>query len=237
MRVLLALLIVTSAIDSTPLSAAPACPARDLSVTIQIHDYANVREDSWSRASDIVTRLYRRIEVRTEWYEVLRPRDRRARAARGQETRQDPIAQLTIIVLTPQMAARGRVRDGVLGYAAVAESGMGRIAYVIYDRVRQVAAEAAADEVELLGFVMAHEIGHLLLGRGSQSETGLMRGHWDRRELRRFDALTLEFSAPEALRIHNTIQNEAARTAALAAGAGARADTCLATEINRGEPR
>jgi hypothetical protein len=240
MRPVLALLIMTLAIDRARLSAAPApeCPERDLAVTIQIHDYAHVREDSWSRASDVVTRLYRKIEVRTEWRGVLRPGDRPTRAARGQEPREDPIAQLTIIVLTPEMAARGRVRDGVLGYAAVAENGMGRIAYVIYDRVRQVAMEAAANEVELLGFVMAHEIGHLLLGRGSQSETGLMRGHWDRQDLRRVDALKLEFSAPEARQIRSTIENESARIAALAAGAGARAaNTCLATDINRGDSR
>jgi hypothetical protein len=65
-----------------------------------------------------------------------------------------------------------------------------------------------------------------------------MRGHWDRQDLRRVDALKLEFSAPEARQIRSTIENESARIAALAAGAGARAaNTCLATDINRGDSR
>jgi hypothetical protein len=76
------------------------------------------------------------------------------------------------------MAARGRVADGVLGFAAVASEGMGRIAYVIYDRVRSIATEAATPEGELLGFVMAHEIGHLLLPRGPQPSAGLMKDCW-----------------------------------------------------------
>ena len=105
------------------------------------------------------------------------------------------------------MAARGRFADGALGMAAVADEGMGRIAYAIYDRVRDTASRAGIGEADLLGFVMAHEIGHLLLPRGSQPESGLMRGRWTIRNFRRIDVANLEFSPLQASQIRVTIEN------------------------------
>jgi len=37
----------------------------------------------------------------------------------------------------------------------------------------------------ILGDVVAHEIGHLLLGSRAHSATGIMRGWWDRAQLQR----------------------------------------------------
>src|SRR5262245_2199390 len=137
----------------------------NLPVTIQIHDYARVPSQALSRASAIVTAVYAKIGVRTEWTGVFQREVRRGGSSASRELSNAPIAQLTILILTPKMAARGRFADGVLGLAAVADEGMGRIAYAIYDRVRSTAAQAGMDEGDLLGFVIAHEIGHLLLPR------------------------------------------------------------------------
>jgi hypothetical protein len=82
---------------------------------------------------------------------------------------------------------------------------MGRIAYAIYDRVRDTAARAAMNEDDLLGFVMAHEIAHLMLPRGSHVETGLMRGHWDVRDFRQTDVRKLGFSPQQASEIRSTL--------------------------------
>ena len=81
---------------------------------------------------------------------------------------------------------------------------MGRIAYAIYDRVRDTAAQAAMDEDDLLGFVMAHEIAHLLLPRG-HTQTGLMRGHWNVRDFQEIDVVTLGFSPQQASGIRSML--------------------------------
>jgi hypothetical protein len=213
MRGVIAHLMITVAICGARLSSAPEPPEGELPVTIQIHDYSRVPGESLSRATTIVTRLYDTIGVRTEWIGVVRPRER-AESRRREEPR-PPIGQLTIIVLTTNMAARGRVAEGVLGYAAVASEGMGRIAYVIYDRVRSIAADAATHEGDLLGFVMAHEIGHLLLPRGPQPSTGLMKGCWAARDFRGMNILALAFSAQQASDIRRTIENEATARSAV----------------------
>jgi hypothetical protein len=181
----------------------------DLTVTIRIHDYAHVPSESLSRASDAVTRLYATIGVETAWYDVLRFPIRRTHATGGKEADR-AIAQLTINILTPDMAARGRIPADALGLAAVPPEGMGRIAYVIYDRVQRVAADAKTSEVDLLGFVLAHEIGHLL---GLHSDGSLTKCHWDRREVAQMNLRDLEIPPLQASRIRSTIEQASASPA------------------------
>ena len=133
------------------------------SLRIQIHDYANVPCRMLARASESVTATYEKVGVQTEWIGLVRHGKRAVAVRRGDGASQDQIAPLTIIILTPAMAARGGIPNDVLGLAAVAADGTGRIAYVIYDRVRNVAWQAAIRDDDLLGYVMSHEIGHLLL--------------------------------------------------------------------------
>jgi hypothetical protein len=224
---LIGILIIT---QTAPLrvAAAPECLERDLAVTVQIHDYEHLAGDRLSRASEIVSRLYAKIGVRIEWLGVLQQDTRRVRSTIDEKAPRVPIAQLTVIVLTPKMAARGRVPDGILGYAAVPpEGGMGRIAYVIYDRVRQIAAEARTNEIDLLAFVIAHETGHLLLGRGSRSATGVMKCLWDRRKIQQLDTLKLGFSELQAFRIRDTLKNASTNAVLMAMAASTSGGACV----------
>jgi hypothetical protein len=187
---------------------------RELPVTIQIHDYWHVSPESLARAREIVTATYAQIGVRTEWLGVVQQNEKHPGAmGQGPELRV-PLAQVTVIILTPKMAARGHVEEGALGFAAVPVEGMGRIAYAIYDRVRDKAARAAMNEDDLLGFVMAHEIAHLLLPPASHTQTGLMRGHWNVRDLQQIDVVKLEFSPEEASRIRGMLQRNPPMVAA-----------------------
>lgn len=179
MHTVLALFMMAMPIAAPRSWPASPCVERELTVTAQVHDYWHLSGESLAGASDVVTRLYDRIGVRIEWYPTVRKDVRRPGSAIGRQPSRIPVAKLTIIVLTPEMAARGHLQNDILGFAAVPEEGMGRIAYVIYDRVRKIASGHGADEVGLLGSVMAHEISHLLLGRGSHADGGLMKDHME----------------------------------------------------------
>src|SRR5688572_14034172 len=160
MRCVAARVMLTAAILGVRFTSASEQSGEELSLTLRIHDYSSVPSDSLSRATAIVTRMYEKIGVRTEWMGVARPAERRDASRRRDETPPRPAAQLTIIILTPEMAARAHVAEHVLGYAAVPDEGMGSIAFAVYERVRAAARKIPANEAELLGFVMAHEIGH-----------------------------------------------------------------------------
>jgi len=191
---------------------------RDLPVTIQVHDYSHVPPELLARAREIVTATYAHIGVRTEWLGVVQQDEKHPGAASRGSALRVPLAQVTVIILTPKMAARGHIEEGALGLAAVPVEGMGRIAYAIYDRVKDTAARAAMNEGDLLAFVMAHEIAHLLLPRASHTQTGLMRGHWNVRDLQLIDVLELGFSPEEASSIRAMLQRNPPMVAANAPG-------------------
>jgi len=229
MHAVLALFVMTLPIGA-PRSAPDAqCVDNHLTVTAQIHDYWHVSRESLAGASDVVARLYERIGVRIDWYPTVKKDVRHPGSAVGREPSRVPVAKLTVIVLTPEMAARAHIQDDVLGFAAVPEEGMGRIAYVIYDRVQRIAAGHGADEVGLLGSVMAHEISHLLLGRASHVGGGLMKDHWNHLDVRQLASLKLEFSESQADHIRRTIEDDSRSTTVLARDAAASPiEACLA---------
>lgn len=205
MRRAFAWLMLTFVIGSVPLLSADDRADSELAVTIQIHDYWHVPGGSLTRAREVVTAMYERIGVRTEWTGVVQQNEHRPGSAPRDSISRLPIAQVTLIILTPRMAARGRVEEGALGFAAVPTEGMGRIAYAIYDRITETAARAAMNEDDLLGFVMAHEIAHLMLPRGAHAEGGLMRGRWNVRDFQQTDVLKLGFSPEQATAIRSTL--------------------------------
>ena len=204
----------------------------ELPVTIQIHDYWHVSPESLARAREIVTAAYAHIGIRTEWLGVVQQNEKHPGATGRGATLRVPLAQVTVIILTPRMAARGHVEEGALGFAAVPAEGMGRIAYAIYDRVRDTAARAAMNEDDLLGFVMTHEIAHLLLPPASHTQTGLMRGHWNVRDLQQTDVLKLGFSREEASSIRRMLQRNPPIVAANALVGAADQNACLASNCD-----
>jgi hypothetical protein len=62
-------------------------------------------------------------------------------------------------------------------------TGRGSLGTVYVNRVKSLARASRTSESELLGRVIAHETGHLLLGRTGHPASGLMRGSWARRVL------------------------------------------------------
>lgn len=60
----------------------------------------------------------------------------------------------------------------------VHETNRGWLATVFPDRIGQASARVGVDRGTLLGLVMAHEVGHLLLGSRYHGDTGLMVAEW-----------------------------------------------------------
>lgn len=77
----------------------------------------------------------------------------------------------------------------------------GTLATVFADRVHALASSAAADEGELLGRAIAHEVAHLLLGTKDHAKSGLMRGRWTSIELAKNHPSDWQFSADDSVRL------------------------------------
>ena len=60
----------------------------------------------------------------------------------------------------------------------VPETNRGWLATVFADRIGATAARVGGDAGTLLGLVLAHEVGHLLLGQNYHGDAGVMRATW-----------------------------------------------------------
>jgi hypothetical protein len=87
---------------------------------------------------------------------------------------------------------------GSLGFSTIdTRERAGTLATILADRVEAMAVESGVERGALLGRVMAHEIGHLLLGTTSHGHRGLMRARWLTTELQRNEPLDWMFSGKE----------------------------------------
>jgi hypothetical protein len=169
-------------------------------IRVRIYDYAGIAPDMLTEAQRLAARFYTAIEVAIDWAPTFNPRGRK-------ETDQehDRLQDFTIIVLSRSMVARRPWPPSVIGTAIVAPEGGGRIAYVLYDRLKDAAADGNWPVKDLLAVVMAHELAHLLLPPGSHSSDGLMRKGWDVSELRRFRASSLAFTPDQTALIRQRL--------------------------------
>jgi hypothetical protein len=96
---------------------------------------------------------------------------------------------------------------GELGFSYVdVEQKTGTLATVFADRVGRLAQLAGADEAELLGRAMAHEIAHLLFGTRDHASVGLMRGSWTLNELVINRTIDWQLSRNENTRLRQALQ-------------------------------
>jgi hypothetical protein len=71
---------------------------------------------------------------------------------------------------------------------------------VFYDRVEPLLRGHHAPQATVLGYVLAHEIAHVLQGIARHSETGIMRARWTDNDLKQMGIKVLTF-APEDVQL------------------------------------
>jgi len=147
------------------------------SLTVRIYDNAGVLAGDRARAIKRANDILSRADLSVDWRDC---------PASGMRKR----SNCTALPATGDLAVR-LVRSPkedpnprALGNALIdTATGSGTLATVYVDRVHMMAGQAKADPWAMIGRVMAHEIGHLLLGSNSHSDTGLMREMWTLKDL------------------------------------------------------
>ena len=184
-------------------------------LSIRIHNYAHIEDGALARAQEVVSVMFGTIGVRTDWLEPLQQSEEVFEGSGAPEWKPSDLewkpSDLNVIILTAAMANRGVIPESILGFAAAEPGVGGRIAYVIYDRVRDITRGTQVDDMRMMGIVMAHEIGHLLLTDRSHSDDGVMRGNWEQSEFRSLLPGDLHFSHLQAAEIRRTVREGVAR--------------------------
>lgn len=149
------------------------------SLRVRVYDNAGVLAAYRSRAVSHANDIIGRAGLAVVWHDCP------ARAALIKAACASPASGGELVVRLVRAPRRDN-RDRALGHAFIdTATGSGTLATVFVDRVESLAIQGKVDPWALVGRVMAHEIGHLLLGTNSHSDRGLMREIWDVRELTR----------------------------------------------------
>jgi hypothetical protein len=170
-------------------SALPAGPE----ITINIYNDARVSEGILSQAEHEAARIFQNARLDIAWIACQPSKTRPITAAACRS----PLG-LTHLVLriVPWSSHLG---DSIFGSAFLSKDGDGVYCDVFYPSVETLHRDSDASPSRVLGHVMAHEIGHLILGTNAHSALGIMRPHWQGEELRRIGMGTLLFT-PQQMR-------------------------------------
>jgi hypothetical protein len=173
------------------------CNAATPGQTVRIYDLAKVPGATLEHALLVAGRILEAAGFQASWqpgsvsapegrlidYSVLNPSPSRSPAERP------------YLVVALQAGNPDTVWPGCMGFA-LPQAREGAHAIIYYDRVEQlcVASDIAPDLGTILGAVIAHELGHVLMGSEEHSPTGLMKAQWGPKELRLLSCNRLQFT-------------------------------------------
>jgi len=168
---------------------------------VLVYNYAEAPSPLVAKAEDIASKVFHEAGLAVMWETCAGPGMKEG-ACRG------PLGPDSVFVRLLPKAMSQQVVNGALqfGFAPLpADGSPGRHAYVYFDRVEELASRQMVIRPQLLAQIMAHEIGHLLLGSNSHTQRGLMRAHWDGNGLAEANLRLSYFSRKQAERIRASV--------------------------------
>jgi hypothetical protein len=174
----------------------PHTTESELAVSVTVHNYATVPETTLVKSEAEAQRIFAKAGVRIRWRNCLiagkqvdcRPRD-------------DSLAAADVILrILPGRMVRRLAADERAGGFALLCSVNDTVCHadIFHDRAEDLARAGCADLWQILAFMAAHELGHLLLGDESHSPVGIMRPQWGPHDFQDAAQGQLIFTPPQA---------------------------------------
>lgn len=178
LRRLFPLLIVSAAAISTPSFATPQ-ESRSFGelprLQVSLFNDARVDPATLAEAEARASAIFSEAGIAVEWL-ACAPVDPADFAPRHTACSALAWPSHLSVRIRPQAVS---VSADTYGQAFVDSSGAGLYSNVYFQNLARSSRHPNLSEGELLGCVLAHELGHLLLGINSHSSSGLMQSHWD----------------------------------------------------------
>jgi hypothetical protein len=167
------------------------------SLTVRIHNYAKLRPSILWSAKDIAGQVFSAIGIEVTWLDV--PLD----ACEAPKLRQPPLdrgeAVVDASILPRSMTALAKLPVSTLGSTPMANEGdRATFADVYYDHIELEVRNTDASKARILGYVIAHELGHMLLRTSHHASTGIMIAQWRPVDLQRAAQGQLVFTSKQA---------------------------------------
>jgi hypothetical protein len=186
-------------------------PAAALEITLHLYDYAGMQPASILEAQRATGATFRLAGIDIQW------RNWPARVAglpggTGPDDVND-VNHFVVMVLPERMSRKMATGPLEFGEAVVSQQGgFPTHAYIFLDRVKDFATGEQAPWSGLLGMMIAHEVGHLLLGNNSHFPAGVMRAQWRTSEVKQALMGALTFTSRQAEQMRGDIRRRKQRT-------------------------
>jgi|HubBroStandDraft_6_1064221.scaffolds.fasta_scaffold463570_1 hypothetical protein len=165
-----------------------------VSLTVSVFNDAGVDPSVLSPAQTRATDILRHSGISLTWLDCGSPASRIL--ASNCSSISYP-AHLSVRVVPKVSPMKG----DIFGQSFQDASGEGNYVLVYYPGIKAFRAATTVPTGELLGCVIAHELGHLLLGTASHSSAGLMSAVWQDPQLQQATRGNLFFSSDEGERM------------------------------------
>ena len=171
-------------------------------INVRIYNYSRLSRAPLSSAVKVAGRILRLSGIETNWIECDIPTPSVARNPRCVD--KAGAVDLVVRILPHEMAEFRSHNE--LGVAFLPSgTGFGQQVSVFYNRVEEHAIRWEGSEGLLLGHVITHELGHLLLGANSHSSSGIMNPGWTSNTIEKALHGTLGFHAQESQQMRRQV--------------------------------
>ena len=172
-----------------------------LTFRVRVYNDEGVPQGDLSAALKIADTVLQRVDLQAIWQDCTVGNPNRDSLGCDMHPTQIDL----VLYLVAQLEAHApNVDNRALGYSLIPRNGeRATMAYVCYARVRTVLSMFRAEE--LLGLAVAHEIGHLLLGKNKHSSSGLMRAPWRSKDLDAGDREQFTFTSEQVGRLRAAV--------------------------------
>jgi hypothetical protein len=200
----LALGILAAASGQT--SSTPGGKATERQLHVRLYNLSSVRPTALRDAAAEVGRIFRPSSINVIWEMGV------AHADEAFTTDQSPIVgtnhQKHDVAVRSYIAVRiGRgMAKGTPSVAlgsSLPDARYGVSATIFHDRIESLCSSAQVDFGVMLGHVIAHELGHVLLGSGEHASEGIMRTSWGMADFEQAARGHLGFTARQAAAIRD----------------------------------
>jgi len=172
-------------------------------LTLRVYNYAGIDSALLARAEKVTDSILGDIGIETAWIDC--PTSQRNAAAYSACDSHMGTADFVLRILPRRMASKARHSNDTLGFAQTCPVNEPACELsVIYHRVDELAATGYLAH-RILGYVIAHEVAHILLGP-DHSDEGILRAAWTPSDLQHISwGLQLNFTGDQPNQLRRAV--------------------------------
>ena len=180
-------------------------PIESPRITVFVYNYASVSPEVLLQTEAEASRIYQRAGLEIHWLDCPLSSEEANRFPTCQVS--PGPAKLAVRLMSRSMGQRLPHEQDSFGFAMFPEDGsFATVSNVFSGHAQDFASDHGLPYSVMLGHLIAHELGHLLLGVGSHSSTGIMHVPWHLKELKSAAQGLLNFTPEQADRMQRNTE-------------------------------